>query len=293
MPELITKRRTIACPYCRCAGHFYFQYYMKEYYHCNACGLIFLNMPIEQDRDDLMYYRENYFDEYANDQKTKHRIKLYQSILDDIEMRKKQGDILDVGCGLGLFLKEAKGRDWEITGIDPSEESIQFAKELIGNDACTGTLKDLDRDHLYDVITYINVLDQYEESWNEIPIMKSLLKPGGVVYLRFPNGAFHASTVRLFLKFSSKPYINPFLVFHRYAFTRGFIQRVLSDNGFSNICIRNATLSGADLYQKIFILKATGVFINYIVWHFVRFLEIISRGRILWSPSLQVTAINS
>jgi 2-polyprenyl-3-methyl-5-hydroxy-6-metoxy-1,4-benzoquinol methylase len=250
-------------------------------------------MPIEQDRDDLMYYRENYFDEYANDQKTKHRIKLYQNILNDIEKRKKRGDILDVGCGLGLFLKEAKDRGWEITGIDPSEESIQFAKELIGNDAFTGILKNLNRNHLYDVITSINVLDQFEESWNEIPMMKSLLKPGGIVYLRFPNGVFHASILRLFLKFSSKPYINQFLVFNRYVFTRGFIQRVLSDTGFSNVYIRNATLSGAGLYQRLFTLKATGVFINYIVWHFVRFLEIISRGRILWSPSLQVTAINS
>ena len=288
MPELITERRKIPCPYCRCAGHLYFQFYMKEYYHCNACDLIFLNMPIEQDRDDLMYYRENYFDEYANDQKTNHRIKLYQNILDDIEKRKKQGDILDVGCGLGLFLKEAKDRGWEITGIDPSEESILFAKEFIGNDAFTGTLKNLNRNHLYDVITSINVLDQFEESWNEIPMMKSLLKPGGIVYLRFPNGVFHASILRLFLKFSSKPYINPFLVFHRYVFTRGFIQRVLSDTGFSNVCIRNATLSGADIYRSHPSLSTVARLLNYLVWLSAKSIEIASRGYWLLGPSLEV-----
>ena len=41
----------------------------------------------------------------------------------------KKGSILDIGCGPGFFLNEAKKRGWKVAGIDPSPKAIKYIKK--------------------------------------------------------------------------------------------------------------------------------------------------------------------
>lgn len=58
----------------------------------------------------MEFYRNEYYKIYSKDQRGGYRIGMNGHILDLIETRKKIGKILDVGTGLGFFLKEAQKR---------------------------------------------------------------------------------------------------------------------------------------------------------------------------------------
>jgi hypothetical protein len=87
-------------------------------------------------------------------------------------------------------------------------------------------------------------------------------------------------------KFNADRIVIPLLVFHEYCITPAYIKRLLSDGGFTNIAVRNASLSAGSL-------TASFPFFAVLVKS-VEILEkgtdIISGGRFTWGPSLDVIA---
>ncbi|MDD5169241.1 MAG: class I SAM-dependent methyltransferase [Syntrophales bacterium] len=285
-------RDTRDCPYCRAPGYFYFPFYRRNYYHCPSCDLIFNDR--REDRNAVnVYYRDQYFDDCADDQTEGKRTGLYGHILDLLETHIPPGSILDVGCGCGFFLKEARERGWMIIGLDPSAKSISYANEVAGVDAVMGTISDLPSDRRFDAVVLINVLDHIALAWQELDSIRERLAPQGVVYLRFPNGIFHAAIVRFFFKFTIQPIANRFLVFHEYAFTPRFIKRCLNDRGFSVVQIQNSRLTADTLHNSIWNpVRFLGNAMHHMIWAFFKSLEVISFGRLLYGPSLEVVAKN-
>jgi len=263
------------------------------YYRCRSCDLIFFKQVSRADNIKLLhYYRDKYDSECSNDQNAELRKSLYTRIIKDIEQYKAPGRLLDVGCGRGHFLIEAKAKGWHVTGVDPSIHSIRHARQLIQDAAVLGTLKDLNPDLRFDVITSLNVLDHLSEPWVETARMKTFLSPGGILYLRFPNGLFHSHVIKLFSKFGLSHLIQSYLIFHQYAFTPSYVRKLLSDTGFTDIYIRNSMLSGTGIYGHRPLLRAVPGAINSLLCLFFKSVETISRKRSLWGPSLLVTATN-
>jgi len=270
----------IYCPYCQTVSNFDFPFYSRTYYHCPSCDLIFLRRK-EDVKTVIAYYQNLYFDDHTEDQMSGHRTNIYRHVLDVLEGYKNPGSLLDLGCGCGFFLKEARNRGWDITGIDPSEESITYCDRLLGVAVANkGTLKDLSKEKVYDVITMINVLDHSTEPWSEIERASILLTPGGLVFLRFPNGIFHPILYKISKIFKLENFIKKFLVFHEYSFTPKFIRRLLTDYGFSKIVIQNARFSGGTFSKRLF-KKIVGIVVK---------LYVISAGSFTVGPSLEVTA---
>ena len=48
------------------------------------------------------------------------------------EHGQQKGDILDVGCGEGLFLELAKQNGWRVHGTDVSAYATKFASKRLG-----------------------------------------------------------------------------------------------------------------------------------------------------------------
>ncbi|MDQ5985418.1 MAG: Ubiquinone biosynthesis O-methyltransferase, mitochondrial [Syntrophus sp. SKADARSKE-3] len=278
------------CPYCSFEGVNAFKFHTRYYFRCDACGLIYHHRQNHDSTATLSYYQHGYFDDYAGDQITKKQSGFYRNILLLIEQKIDPGSILDIGCGCGYFLKEASDRNWNTFGLDPSEQSITIAQSLIGNRVLCGTVKNMNNDRLFDAITLINVLDHMSDAFSELDIITSYLKQRGLLYIRVPNGFFHISMLQLFKK--SPDFISPYLVFHEYSFTRAFLIRCLTDKGFTNIKIRCAHLSGYDLYSHTgFFSRIAKIFVKNIIWSFVKIVEVISHGRWLLGPSIEITAI--
>lgn len=109
-----------------------------------------------------------------------------------IQERQVYGEnLLDVGCGTGIFLKEAKKLGYKVVGIDFDRENIRIAHEHFGlKDVLPVTLEELISSHQnnkFDVITFFEVLEHMDNPNNFINLIKTGLKPGGYIALSVPN----------------------------------------------------------------------------------------------------------
>jgi len=278
------------CSYCRSTSLLHFLFSGRRYYRCSSCDLIFAERKTDGNAT-LAYYQERYFDEYSDDQRSGQRARIYRQILDLLEENQNKGWLLDIGCGCGLFLAEAQKRRWLIFGLDPSRHSIADAMSRIGDQVICGTVDDLPIDRHYNAIVMINVLDHVIEGWRQLKKIHQLLVPGGILYLRFPNGVFHSSVLQFFRMISAERFVKPILIFHEYAFTPKAIRRYLRDAGFVDVQILNAPLTGGrmDADDQNFVRLFRIMLIN-LVAAFFNSLAYWSGGRWVWGPSLQVIA---
>ena len=131
----IPKKR---CPYCNSEAKLDFAIWGRPYFRCGSCDLMYRgDLQVELKRDLFRHFEREYFSEYAHDQLSGSRNQIYTHILDVIEKETAVGRILDVGCGCGFFLKEAKDRGWNMEGVEPSKESVDYATSRF---PCTGRI---------------------------------------------------------------------------------------------------------------------------------------------------------
>ncbi len=280
------------CPYCRGQARPLAAVGGRRFFQCPRCRLVFrdgLCRPEEAARE-RRYYENDYFRELAWDQIEGYRDGIYREALDRIEGQVGRGRLLDVGCGCGFFLREALHRGWDAAGVDPSRESIDYLRRTIGDAGFEGTLEDVDPGNRYDAITMINVLDHLVDPWEDVTRAAALLRAGGLLYVRVPNGPFHMALFRLLQSCGLGGGAGRFVVFHNYALSAGWLADMLADRGFAPVEIRNAGLSGFSGYRRrtgrVRVLHA----LRRAAWHGAKSAERLSAGRLLWGPSLEVTA---
>lgn len=103
----------------------------------------------------------------------------------------EKGSLLDVGCGLGYFVKavlDAKP-SWEVIGYEISEKAVSFArKQNQLTEIHSGLVQDssLPKNH-FDIITLWDVIEHIPKPHFLLEYLFSLLKPGGVLFLQTPN----------------------------------------------------------------------------------------------------------
>ena len=280
-----------SCPYCDQSAELYFSSIARKYYRCRFCDLIYLDMQIAYD-EAVNAYRENYFNIFSADQLKGKRNKLYDHILtliSKISGNHGPGRLLDVGTGCGFFLVNARQQRWEVRGIEPSLQSVGVAREQNGLDVFCGTLEEYDDKGQFDVITLINVLDHSSMPWKEIGRASKLLRPGGLIYLRFPNGFLHSRIYRTAIKCGVANSIRKFLVFHAYCFTHTYIRKLLNDHGLIQTTIFNSPHSEGDSYG-LFSDPALGTYVKRIVYAMAKFIEAASCKQLFIGTSLEVTA---
>ena len=159
---------------------------------CLNCGLVF-SKKIPSDSELIDHYNGYSRDDYLSPI----TIKRYNELLDEFEKFKKTKKILDVGCGIGYFLCEAKKRGWKVYGTEFTDEAIDICEKK-GINMFKGKL--YSDSHLlesYDVITSFEVIEHINNPQEEIESIYSLIRKGGLVYVTTPN---FNSINRLFLR---------------------------------------------------------------------------------------------
>ena len=95
--------------------------------------------------------------------------------------------MIDVGCGIGYFLEEAKKRGWEVYGTEFTDEAIEICskKEIKMN---KGALNPNNYDSQeFDVITSFEVIEHINNPQEELANFYKILRKGGLVYCTTPN----------------------------------------------------------------------------------------------------------
>jgi 2-polyprenyl-3-methyl-5-hydroxy-6-metoxy-1,4-benzoquinol methylase len=100
----------------------------------------------------------------------------------------EKGDLLDVGCGLGVFMK-AFGRefgDWSLSGYEYDDKNLDLIKSLKNvNNFYTGKL--LDIKNKFNFISFIHSLEHIPNPVETLKEVKLLLKDDGYLLIEVPN----------------------------------------------------------------------------------------------------------
>jgi 2-polyprenyl-3-methyl-5-hydroxy-6-metoxy-1,4-benzoquinol methylase len=105
--------------------------------------------------------------------------------------------ILEIGTGKGKFLLAARKAGFNVYGIEPSTRSFGFAKQVLGDRVYHCTLEGMDQHKTlvqkYDAIFLWHVLEHLHDPAAAIRLMKTYLKPDGVIIFGVPNsGSYQA-----------------------------------------------------------------------------------------------------
>jgi SAM-dependent methyltransferase len=197
-----------------------------DLYACASCGTIQQPaLPAGVELLDL--YRamedERYLDEEAGRRATSRRL------LRHVERAAPRGRLLEVGCGHGLLLDEARRRGWQVTGLEPARAARAHAESL-GLDVRDALLQDLDpaSDGGYQAIVMADVIEHLEDPVGALRAAAALLADGGALCVVTPDPA--SATARL-----AGPRWWGYLPAHTYLLPRRTLKRLLPEAGLDPI----------------------------------------------------------
>ena len=158
--------------------------------------------------------------------------------------------MLDVGCGPGLFLLEAKKRNWEVYGTEFTDQQIEYLNQK-GVKTFKGKLtEDAFDKESFDVIISSEVLEHINNPVEEMTLFNSFLRKGGLTYITTPN--FNALE-RYLLKGKYNVIDYPE---HLCYYTPKTINTLLTRCGFKKVKIKTTGLSVARIKNSLKNAKA-------------------------------------
>ena len=102
----------------------------------------------------------------------------------------KDGRLLDVGCGTGVWLRICKSYGWDVYGVDLSTQAVETAKASGLLNVWAGTLVEAKfPSNFFDVVTMVQVLEHTYDPRAALLEARRILKPGGRLYVTVPNCA--------------------------------------------------------------------------------------------------------
>ena len=97
----------------------------------------------------------------------------------------RRGRLLDVGAGVGIFMKAAAARGWEVEGVEPSRTAAERARLLTGARVHGGLLEEMDLPRgSYDAVTVFDTLRHLPEPMRFLDRAVRLLRTGGFLLVR-------------------------------------------------------------------------------------------------------------
>ncbi|MDQ8046779.1 MAG: class I SAM-dependent methyltransferase [Solirubrobacteraceae bacterium] len=157
---------------------------------CVRCGCVYSDLSLEQ------YAAEQHNawnePEVADEVDLFYRVRrerVHLDFLADIAATVEGRRVLDIGCGLGVFLERAAAAGWAVHGIDTSEDWVRAARGRVGEDAVELGAFETSRfaGERFDLITLWDVI---EHVWDPVPLLRAAaaaLAPGGRLFIRTPN----------------------------------------------------------------------------------------------------------
>jgi SAM-dependent methyltransferase len=243
-------------------------------------------LPTEEEA--VNFYRDEYWARFRREQVGLGRNNIYVHALEWLaDVHPAPGMLVDVGCGGGAFLGLCRERGWRAIGFDPSAQAVAYAQEH-GLEAYAEKWPPCSlSDESADAVTFINVLDHLRDPFAVLGEAWRILRPGGVLYIRVPNGALHMNLKRALNLIG----LGQLAVFHLYGFSRVAFLHHLPRLGFTIVAVRTAMPSRENEYGRV--EGWTPVFrkiMKLADWVGYRFFRIFGLDQMAWGPTIEVMA---
>jgi SAM-dependent methyltransferase len=158
---------------------------------CGGCGLVFVTpRPTEASMKHLYEGQETKIDLARQIANVEHTMAEARRSLALIQEYKTRGDVLELGCAAGYFLREARRLGFGTTGIELTHQFALFAREVLGLDVREGSLLGLPLPaHSFDVVYHRNVLSHLGHPVASFERIHDLLRPDGLMVFQTGNVA--------------------------------------------------------------------------------------------------------
>ncbi len=157
-----------------------------DLYRCRECSTVQQpSLPEGVELVDL--YREMSDSDYLAEERGRRLTSNW--LLDLVERRRAPGRLLEIGCGHGLLLDEARRRGWEVRGLELSERSAKHGRDRYGLDIREEPFEALgnEEDGCWDAVLMIDVLEHLDDPRAAIERIRKLLAPGGALCVVTPD----------------------------------------------------------------------------------------------------------
>jgi 2-polyprenyl-3-methyl-5-hydroxy-6-metoxy-1,4-benzoquinol methylase len=161
---------------------------------------------------------------------------------------KSGGRLLDIGCGIGIFLEQMADLGWKAEGLDMDPKVVQVCIKK-GLTVKEGTLKSQNYpDNYFDAITLKHVIEHVSDPIDLIRQCKRILKPEGKLVILTPNfeGSGQETFGRMWLGLDAPR--------HLFLFTPKTLSEVLLKGGLNVIKLsttaRNSEFSARTSYNQ-------------------------------------------
>jgi 2-polyprenyl-3-methyl-5-hydroxy-6-metoxy-1,4-benzoquinol methylase len=115
-------------------------------------------------------------------------------------------ELLDAGCGTGLFSRAAAQRGARVTSLDVGEGLLERVAEKCDSRRVVGDVQQLPfADEAFDVVLSTEVIEHVPRPELAVGELARVLRPGGTLVVTTPNRAWHWS-IRLANRLGLRPY---------------------------------------------------------------------------------------
>lgn len=254
---------------------------------CSSCGLIFPRIKREKEYFKK-YYPNNYY-HLRNSllgwlETIYGRLVILYSKLSILRI-KKEGKILDFGCGWGEFLKSLP-ETFEKYGVEINPHAIKHLKENHSQIHVFPTLNGLEKKNIkFDLITLFHTIEHIFNPKETLSKLTSLLKEDGMIILSTPNSN------SLGFKIGSSRWFHLDTPRHLAIFNVNNLFALLKENGLEVISLKGAFMEyPLDFFWSIYgRFKNKNIFWNILLGIIISPVNLIVKLTYLFIPNRSET----
>jgi SAM-dependent methyltransferase len=153
---------------------------------CGACGYVFDSPRPTLNEIVAFYSQESKYDSWVDAAAA--RDALWKRRLEKLLPHRADGNLLDVGTGIGQFLHHARPHFTDVQGTEVSASAVRVAQEKYGLKVHQGRVEEMGfPSGSYNNITLFHVLEHVPDPADMVACCRNLLRAGGVLAIAVPN----------------------------------------------------------------------------------------------------------
>ena len=205
---------TVDCPLCDSPPHPKLIFQNSKgigFWQCPDCRVMYASPRFTQESLLDIYEQESFVDyTFYKDwsygkwkRENRHRSYMTQVMKLDLMARflAQEDPVLDVGCGTGLLLVEARKRGFLVDGIEPSARLVEIGNRVLKVPVQQGLLEAFEPGpgHKYRGMVIWDVLEHVPDPLNMLRRCKVHLDSGGYLFVQVPNYGGLSNRMKTFM----------------------------------------------------------------------------------------------